>query len=97
MRDAIILDSVANESAQERDIRSGPNLAEEVSGGRGASEARVDRNQLGVAVALGLHRPLKSAGMALGGIPAHDQHHVGVLDVDPAIGHGPASKSWSQT
>jgi hypothetical protein len=35
--------------------------------------------------------------MILGGIAAHDQHHVGVLDVDPAIGHRPASKRWSQT
>ena len=67
-------------------------------GGRGcAGESRVDGNQLGVAVALGLHRPLESAGMVLGGISAHDQHHVGVLDVDPAIRHRPASKRWSQT
>jgi hypothetical protein len=35
--------------------------------------------------------------MVLGGISAHDQHHVSVLDVDPAIGHGTAPKSWSQT
>ena len=33
----------------------------------------------------------------LGGIPADHHHHVGVLDVDPAIGHRPASECWSQT
>ena len=69
---------------------------------RSACEAvRVKRGSttisLGVAVALGLDRPLESAGMVLGRIAAHDQHHVGVLDVDPAVGHRPASESWSQT
>jgi hypothetical protein len=35
--------------------------------------------------------------MVLRWIATHDQHHVGVLDVDPAISHGPAPESWSQT
>jgi hypothetical protein len=35
--------------------------------------------------------------MVLGWIAAHDQHHVGVLDVDPAIGHCAAPERWSQT
>jgi hypothetical protein len=30
-------------------------------------------------------------------IAAHDQQHVGILHVDPAVGHRPASESWSQT
>ena len=73
-------------------------LAEQI----GLSEAvRVKRGSttiiLRIAVALGLDRPLKSAGMVLGRIAAHDQHHVGVLDVDPAVGHRPAPESWSQT
>ena len=62
-----------------------------------AREARIDDDDLGVAIALGLDRPLESARMVLGRIAAHDQHHVGVLDVDPAVGHGAASESWSQT
>src|SRR2546428_12132307 len=35
--------------------------------------------------------------MVLGWVSTHDQHHVGVLDVDPAIGHRPASECWPQT
>jgi hypothetical protein len=35
--------------------------------------------------------------MVLGRITAHDEHHVGILHVDPAVGHGPASERWSQT
>jgi hypothetical protein len=35
--------------------------------------------------------------MVLGRIPSHDQNDVGILDVDPAISHCPASEGWSQT
>src|SRR5467141_2556311 len=35
--------------------------------------------------------------MVLGWVAAHDQHHVGVLDVDPAIRHGSASECGPQT
>src|SRR5579862_3098609 len=45
----------------------------------------------------GFNRPLKATGMVLCWIATHDQHHVGVLDVDPAIGHCPASECWPQT
>ena len=69
---------------------------------RSAVEAvRVKRGSTTIILALrfslGLDRPLEAAGMVLGRIAAHDQHHVGVLDVDPAIGHRPASECWSQT
>jgi hypothetical protein len=33
----------------------------------------------------------------LGWISAHDQHHVGVLDIHPAIRHCAPAKRWSQT
>ncbi len=59
--------------------------------------ARIHHDHLRVALALGFHRPLKTAGMIFGRIATHDQHHVGVLDVDPAIGHGPSSERWPQT
>src|SRR2546425_7651694 len=35
--------------------------------------------------------------MVLGWVATHDQHHVGVLDVDPAIGHCAASEGGPQT
>src|SRR5262249_50204160 len=35
--------------------------------------------------------------MVLGRVPAHDQHHVGVLDVDPTVGHCAASECGPQT
>jgi hypothetical protein len=95
--DPVVLDRVADHPTEERNVGTGANLQKQVGRRRSPSESRVYGDQLGVAIALGLHRPLESAGMVLGGIAAHDQHHVGVLDVDPAIRHGPASKCWSQT
>ena len=35
--------------------------------------------------------------MVLSRVAAHDQHHVGVLDVDPAVGHCAASEGGPQT
>ncbi len=97
VRDAVVLDGVIDEAAEKREVAAGANLTENIGLRRGAGEARVDHDRLGVAVALGLDRPLETARMVLGRISAHDQHHVGVLDVDPAVGHCPAPESWSQT
>ena len=69
----------------------------QVGVGGGAGEARIDDDGLGVAVNFGFDRPLETAGVILGGIAAHDQHHVGVLDVDPTIGHCAASEGGPQT
>src|SRR5260370_5830884 len=76
---------------------SGANLAEEIGDRGGAREARVDRDYFCVAGAFRLNGPLESAGMVLGRITAHDEHHVGILHVDPAIGHRAPSERWSQT
>src|ERR1700692_2983289 len=65
--DPVVLDRVADQPTQERDVAAGASLAEEVGSGGRASESRVYRDQLGIAVALGLHRPLESAGMLVMG------------------------------
>src|SRR5678815_5493063 len=41
--------------------------------------------------------PFETARVVLGRVTPHDQHHVGVLDVDPAVGHRAASKGGPQT
>ncbi len=76
---------------------AGADLHEHVGHRGGAREARIHHDHLGVALALGFDRPFESAGMVFGRIAAHDQHHVGVLDVDPAIGHRTASERGPQT
>ena len=97
LRDAIVLDRVADQSSQKSDVCAGTNLQEEIGSGRRARIARVHHDHFGIAIALCFNRPLESARVVLGWIPAHDQHHVGILDVDPAIGHRPAPECRSQT
>src|SRR5260370_29524931 len=48
---------------------------------------RIDHNHFRVAGAFRFDGPLESAGMVLGRITAHDEHHVGILHVDPAENH----------
>ena len=66
--DPVVFDRIADQPAEKCNVRAGANLNEKVGGGRRAGESWVYGDQLGVAVALGLHGPLKSAGMVLGGI-----------------------------
>ena len=76
---------------------AGADLQEQIGGRSRAREARIDDDHLGVALQLGFHRPLEAARVVLGRVAAHDQHHVGVLDVDPAVGHRAASERGPQT
>ena len=94
---ATVLNGVVNQPAQEGDIGAGANLEKEISGGGRPRQARIDHNHFGIAVQLRFNRPFETTGVVFRWIAAHDQHHVGVLDVDPAIGHRPASECWSQT
>jgi hypothetical protein len=71
--------------------------AEQIGNRSGSRETRVHHDHLGIAIAFGFDRPLEAARMVLGRVSTHDQHHVGVLDVDPAVGHRSAPESWSQT
>ena len=96
-RDAVVLDGVANDAAEKSDVRTGANLAEEIGDRGGAREARIDGDYLGIACTLRFDRPFEPAGMILGWITAHDEHHVGILHVHPAIGHRAPAKRWSQT
>src|SRR5205823_2552067 len=95
--DAIVVNRVLDQPAEEGDVCAGANLAEEIGGGRSARKPRIDHDHLGVASALSLNRPFESTWMVLRRIATHDQHHVGVLYVGVTIGHGTASKRWSQT
>src|SRR5580658_4914702 len=94
---SLVLKSVMHQAAEKGDVGPGADLQEHVGGGGGPGESRIDHDHLGVALPLGLDRPFESARMILGWIAPHDQHDVGILNVDPAIGHGPAPKSWPQT
>ncbi len=96
-RDALILYGVTDHAAQERNIGASADLEMHVGRRRGTGIPRIDDDHFGVSLAFCLNRPFETARVVFGRIAAHDQHHVGVLDVHPAIRHGPSSKRWPQT
>src|SRR6202047_2927779 len=95
--DAVVFNGVPDDATEEGDVGAGTDLYVHVRIRGGACEARIDNDGFRVAVNFGFDRPLEAAGVVLGGIAAHDQHHVGVLDVDPTIGHCAASEGGPQT
>ena len=62
-----------------------------------ARETRVDHDQPRLAVRLRLGDPLEAARMRLGGIAAHHQNHVRILDVDPMVRHRSTAKRRGKT
>jgi len=74
---------VAHHARQERDVAAWPQRSV-VVGYRGRPrEARIDHDQLGTVIGLCFRDPLEPARMGFGGIAAHDQDDIGVLDVIP--------------
>ncbi len=95
--DPIILNRIVDEPSEKCDIRSGSDLEEEISLRRRPGKARINHDHFGVAVQLSFNRPLETTRVVLGRIATHDQHHVCILDVDPAVGHCAASEGGPQT
>jgi hypothetical protein len=95
--DAVVFNRIANQATQKGDIRGYAQLAKEIGDTGSARKARIYHNHFCVARAFGLDSPLEAAGMVFRRVAAHDQHHVGILDIDPAIGHCAPAVCWSQT
>ena len=93
----VAAERVVNQAAEKGDVGAGADGYIAVRHRGGAIEARVDADQLGFALALGLHDEAEADRMVLGGIAAHHQNDVGVGDVGPAIGHGASSERGGQT
>jgi hypothetical protein len=69
----------------------------QVGHSRGSREPRIHYDHFRVAIAFRFDSPFETAGVVLGWISAHDQHHVAILDVDPSVRHCAPAKRWSQT
>ena len=94
---AVVLERVVDQTAQKGDVCAGANLQKQISSGSCAGKPRINHDQFGITIPFGFDGPLEAAWVVLGWITTHNQHQVGVLDVDPAIGHCPASEGRSQT
>ena len=85
--DAVLGQQVVDQAAQEHDVGTGADRRVHVGHRGRAVEARIDHDQPGLVVRLGLGHPFEPARVGLGGIATHDQDQVGILDVDPVIRH----------
>ena len=93
----VVTQQVVDHPAQEGDVRAGANRRIEVRHRCRAVEAGVHYDECGMVVCLGLGDPFEAAGVCLGGIAAHDDDDVGVLDVNPMVGHRAATERRGQT
>jgi hypothetical protein len=93
----IVGERVVEQTAEERDVGAGADLDVLVGDGGGAVEARVDADELRLAVTLRFHHEAETDGVIFGRVPPHHQHHIGVGYVSPTVGHGSAAKRGSQT
>ena len=82
--------------AQEGDVRPGTKGHMVIAAGRCPGVAGIDMDDLG-AFFLGPQDPLEGDGVMLGGIAAHDQDAIAVLQIDIVVRHGTASERLSQS
>ena len=95
--DFVVFDQVAQNARQERNVRTGTNRCVNIRYRSGTRKARIDHNQLRAVVNFGFHRPAEPDRVSFSGVTAHHHDEVGVLDVDPVVGHRTATKCWSKT
>jgi len=90
LEEQVLLDGVAHQATEERDVRARPQRHVDVRGRAGARVARVDVDDFRAAL-LGLHHPLEADGVILGHV-GRDHDDIGVLDVDQVRRHRPATE-----
>ncbi|MNZ52605.1 hypothetical protein D3C78_704560 [compost metagenome] len=94
--DGVMRDQIANSPQQKRSVRPGANRRIQIGHRRTAVKARIDHHHRGVVFGLRFNDPFKADRMGLRRVAAHDQHHVGVFNINPVIGHRPATKGRCQ-
>ena len=83
----VLFEQMTDDAAQESDVSARTDRRVDVGDRRGAGEARVNDDELGAVLDLRLDHPFETARMGFGGVAAHDENHVGVLDILPGVGH----------
>ncbi|MNM40130.1 hypothetical protein D3C81_509300 [compost metagenome] len=94
--DAVMADQVIDHAHEEGDVGASADRRVQIGDRSAAVEARVDDDDLGSVADLRLDHPLEAHRVGLGRVAAHDQHNVGVLDVDPVVGHRATAKGRRQ-
>ena len=94
--DLIVLQQIVDDPHQEHHVAARAYRRIEVRHRGGAVEARIHDNHLRVIAFLRLYYPFKADRVRFCRIAAHDQHHVGVFDVVPVIGHRASAEAGRQ-
>ena len=95
--DLVLGQKIFDDPAEEGDVGAGTDGRIYVRHGGRAGEARVDNDEARLVVRLRFSDPLEAAWMGLGGVAAHDENDVGILDVDPVIRHRSTAKRRGKT
>ncbi len=95
--DLVVFQQVVDQPAEEGDVGTGADRRIHVSHRGRTGEARIDHDQPRLVARLGLGDPFEAARVRFGGVTAHDQNQVSVLDIAPVIGHGAAAKRRGKT
>src|SRR5262245_4767143 len=94
---ALTVNHIVDDAAQKGDIRTGAHRRVDIRDSAGASEARIDMNDLGAVLDLGLHRPAKGYRVVFRHVGAHDHDTVGVIHASGVKGGRAAAESSPQT
>lgn len=92
----IVLQQIVDHPHQEHHVAACSQGCIEVGDRCRSVKARIDHDNLCIIMDLGFNHPFKANRMRLGGVAAHDHHHVGVFDVIPVVGHRTATKARGQ-
>ena len=93
----VFFDAVIDDSHQECDVGALADRGIEVGDRRGSREAGIDDDQLGAAIGLRFRDPFEATRMGFGGIAAHNDDEICILDVSPGICHCSTAVGWGQT
>ena len=97
LMDFVLRQQVVNHPAEEGNVRADTNRRVIVRNCSRARKARIHHHKLRFAVLHRFGHPLKPAGVCLGGIAAHYQNQICMLNIWPAICHGATPKRRTQT
>src|SRR5262245_44707336 len=94
---ALTVNHIVDDAAQKGDIRTGAHWRVDIRDSAGAGEARIDMNDLGAVLDLGLHRLAKGYRVVFRHVGAHDDDTVGVVHASGVKGGRAAAESSPQT
>ncbi len=93
----VVRKQIIDQAAEKCNVRAGTYGRIIIRYRRRPVETGIDDNQFGLIMRLGFRHPFKTARVGFGSIAAHNQHQIGIFNVDPVIGHRAATERRGKT